>query len=100
MQEPSNSGIYIPQCCHVSHPTNKPVISVFSSLDFQTVNSFLQNNFSPTCAAVGEAAFAESKFDKYSIAPDEYVCDACPRGYAGSHCERSVIHRDGNLAIQ
>ena len=50
----------------------------------------LQNNFSPTCAAVEDAAFAESKFDKYSIAPDEYVCDACPRGYAGSHCERSV----------
>ena len=37
-----------------------------------------------------DAAFAESKFDKYSIAPDEYVCDACPRGYAGSHCERYV----------
>ena len=54
--------------------------------------SLFQNNFSPTCAAVEDAAFADSKFDKYSIAPDEYVCDACPRGYAGSHCERS-LHR-------
>ena len=40
-----------------------------------------------------DAAFAESKFDKYSIAPDEYVCDACPRGYAGSHCERYYVRK-------
>ena len=41
------------------------------------------NNFSPTCQSV-----ASNDYDKYSLAPEEYVCDACPRGYAGAHCER------------
>jgi laminin alpha 1/2 len=43
------------------------------------------NNFSPKCEV------ATVDFDKYSIAPDEYVCTACPRGYAGAHCERKVF---------
>ncbi len=42
------------------------------------------NNFSPTC----EAAGGSDDFSKFSIAPDEFVCTACPRGYAGAHCER------------
>lgn len=40
------------------------------------------NNFSPTCQ------MATIDYDKYSISPEEYVCDACPKGYAGPHCER------------
>ena len=44
----------------------------------------ISNNFSPTCK------IADDYFDRFSIAPDEYVCDACPRGYEGSHCERFV----------
>ena len=48
------------------------------------------NNFSPTCEA------ATLDFDKYSIAPEEYVCTACPRGYAGSHCERCANGFFGN----
>ena len=40
------------------------------------------NNFSPTCRQ------ATVDYNKFSISPEEYVCDSCPRGYAGSHCER------------
>ena len=42
----------------------------------------ISNNFSPTCTQ------ATKDYDKYSIAPEEYICDSCPRGYAGAHCER------------
>ena len=40
------------------------------------------NNFSPTCVQ------ATLDYDRYSIAPESYICNACPRGYAGPHCER------------
>ena len=33
------------------------------------------NNFSPTCQ------IATIDYDKYSLAPEEYTCDACPHGY-------------------
>ena len=50
------------------------------------------NNFSPTCEAVS----ADHGFDRYSMAPDEFVCTACPRGYAGAHCERCANGYFGN----
>jgi laminin alpha 1/2 len=40
------------------------------------------NNFSPTCRV------ATIDYDKYSVAPEQYICNACPKGYAGPHCER------------
>ncbi len=43
------------------------------------------NNFSPTCE---RASAAGGGFDKFALAPDDYVCTDCPRGYAGPHCER------------
>nr|XP_040569600.1 laminin subunit alpha-1-like isoform X1 [Lepeophtheirus salmonis] len=53
------------------------------------------NNFSPTCQEVSSL-----DYDKYSLAPNEYVCNACPRGYAGPHCERCENGYFGNpLAV-
>ena len=44
-----------------------------------------ENNFSPVC----ERASSSDALDKFAVAPkDDYVCTACPRGYAGPHCER------------
>ena len=34
------------------------------------------NNFSPTCITTG---------------PDNYICDQCPPGYEGHHCQRLVF---------
>jgi len=40
------------------------------------------NNFSPTCKT------SSANFDKFSVAPRQYVCTACPLGYSGFRCER------------
>jgi laminin alpha 1/2 len=48
------------------------------------------NNFSPTCQV------ATIDYDKYSMAPEEYVCTACPPGYDGAHCERCSNGYYGN----
>ena len=48
------------------------------------------NNFSPTCTQ------ATIDYDKYSIAPEEYRCDSCPRGYEGAHCDRCSNGYFGN----
>ena len=42
----------------------------------------MTNLRSPTCTV------ATIDYDKYSLAPEEYRCDACPHGYEGAHCER------------
>eukprot|EP00094_Tigriopus_californicus_P001836 TCALIF_01772-PA protein Name:"Similar to Lama1 Laminin subunit alpha-1 (Mus musculus)" AED:0.11 eAED:0.12 QI:0/0.86/0.58/1/0.95/0.95/24/1780/2877 len=49
------------------------------------------NNFSPSCVT------ATLDYDRYSIAPEEYICTDCPKGYAGSHCER--LANSVNLVI-
>jgi len=52
------------------------------------------NNFSPTCQ------IATMDYDKYSMAPEEYRCTACPQGYEGEHCGRCANGYFGNpLAI-
>ena len=48
------------------------------------------NNFSPTCK------MATIDYDKYSLAPEEYICDACPVGYEGAHCGRCANGFYGN----
>ncbi|XP_023330340.1 laminin subunit alpha-1 [Eurytemora carolleeae] len=48
------------------------------------------NNFSPVCQV------ATLDYDKYSVAPDEYKCTACPQGYEGAHCERCSNGYYGN----
>ena len=48
----------------------------------------MTNNFSPTCRAVSGGVQAGYSSSIFSIGPQEYVCDACPRGYEGPHCER------------
>ena len=50
----------------------------------------VSNNFSPTCR------LATLDFNTFSVGPEEYVCDACPRGYAGPHCERCDTGYFGN----
>ena len=35
-------------------------------------------------------------YDKYSMAPEEYTCTACPPGYEGAHCERCANGYFGN----
>eukprot|EP00095_Tigriopus_kingsejongensis_P006097 maker-scaffold691_size110934-snap-gene-0.29 protein:Tk06097 transcript:maker-scaffold691_size110934-snap-gene-0.29-mRNA-1 annotation:"laminin subunit alpha-1-like" len=48
------------------------------------------NNFSPSCQT------STLDYDRYSIAPEEYICTDCPKGYAGSHCERCANGYYGN----